>query len=953
MRDGNDCLRGCATAVSTMSVSGTHDHHLVILSVAVAIFASFTALSLAGRIRASQGRVRSMWLAAASVALGGGIWSMHFVAMLAFGMPGMAMSYDLVPTFASLAIAIAFTWAGFAAFDWQQVFPRRIAISGGLIATGVVAMHYLGMAAMRMPAALRYDWRWVAISIAVALVAATTAMWLASRDQQIGRRLLAAVVMGAAISGMHYSGMYAADFAMMSHVDEARGGASFGQTYLALAISLITVFILLLSLGAAQLERMFRRAERREARIALRLKVADILRGEDAEAALQDVATLLGEHFGVVRAGFGDLDPVEDIFDYRMCWTDGVVPPLMGRFPAAAFGVKIVAALNAGETVAIEDILTSPLSDEIRTRETAKGVDTRAILVVPFVRQGRLRTIVYLNDRHPRSWRADDVAFMEEMAERIRLVIERVAVEEQLRELNATLEARVEARNHELQQAEAARRDVDALYRAYFENTPDPLFVVGAEPDGGFIVEQINPAHEVGVGFKLEEIRGKRVDDFLPPEVATRVIESYRHTAETGEIHRYREVFTLDGEPQHWDTTLVPLRDAGGRVVKVLGSSRNVTAQVAAEEALRQSQKMEAMGQLTGGVAHDFNNLLTPILGVLDRLHQKGMGDERDQRLVAGALQSAERARTLVQRLLSFARRQPLQPVPTDVAELARGMIQLISSTIGGHIEVLLEVEPALPAALADPNQLEMALLNLSVNARDAMPHGGTLRISVTETSVEPDVPGDLSPGTYVCLRVSDTGIGMDDETRRRAAEPFFSTKGVGQGTGLGLSMAHGLAAQLGGALTIDSAPGQGTQICIWLPATALPLRTPCQAGPREVTLGGGTVLLVDDEDVVRESAAQMLVDLGFNVTAATSAVEAWALIEQGATPHILITDHVMPAMTGTELAHAVRQRFPAVRILIVSGYAEETGIDPELPRLTKPFVQSDLAMALAKLAAS
>lgn len=934
-----------------MSMSGTHDYHLVMLSVAVATLASFTALSLANRIRASAGRARNIWLAAAAVTLGGGIWSMHFVAMLAFSMPGMAINYDLLPTFASLAIAIAFTAAGLAAFNWQRVSPRRIAVSGLLIATGVVTMHYLGMAAMRMPAALSYDWRWVAISVIVALVAATAAMWLASRDQRTGRRWLAAVVMGAAISGMHYSGMYAADFVMASRVDEARGVASFGQAYLAIAISCITVFILLLSLGAAQLERIFRRAARREARIALRLKVADILRGDDAEEALQHVATLLGEHFGVVRAGFGDLDEVEDIFDYRVCWTNGAAPPLIGQFPAAAFGVKIVAALNAGDTVAIEDLFTSPLSDETRTRETARDVDTRAILVVPFVREGRLRTIVYLNDRQPRRWRADEISFMEEIAERIRLVIERLAVEDQLRELNATLEARVETRTRELQQAEAARRDVDALYRAYFENTPDPLFVVGVEPDGSFVVEQINPAHEAGVGFKLEEIRGKRVDDFLPSDVAARVIQSYRHAVDTGEIYHYREIFALNGEPQYWDTTLVPLRGPDARIVKVIGSSRNVTAQVGAEEALRQSQKMEAMGQLTGGVAHDFNNLLTPIMGALDRLNQKGLGDERDRRLVGGALQSAERARTLVQRLLSFARRQPLQPVPTDVGELARGMIELVSSTIGAQVQVQFDAEPGLPAALADPNQLEMALLNLSVNARDAMPDGGTLRISVTRAEAEPDASDGLASGTYICLRVADTGIGMDEETRRRAVEPFFSTKGVGRGTGLGLSMAHGLAAQLGGALTIDSAPGEGTKICLWLPATALPLQPPQQAKPSAPAPGGGAVLLVDDEDAVRESAAQMLADLGYTVTTSASAVEALSLIEQGLSPSLLITDHVMPGMTGTELAHAVRQRLDAVRILVISGYAEETGIDPDLPRLTKPFLQADLAAALADLA--
>jgi signal transduction histidine kinase len=239
-----------------------------------------------------------------------------------------------------------------------------------------------------------------------------------------------------------------------------------------------------------------------------------------------------------------------------------------------------------------------------------------------------------------------------------------------------------------------------------------------------------------------------------------------------------------------------------------------------AEDALRQSQKMEAMGSLTGGVAHDFNNLLTPIVGALDLLQRKGVGGERAQRLIAGAIHSADRAKTLVQRLLAFARRQPLQPVAVDIAGLVEGMAELLASTTGPQVHVVVDVAKDLPPANADPNQLEMALLNLGVNARDAMPDGGTLRISATRDSVRAP-RGTLKLGHYVRLSVADTGFGMDEATLARAAEPFFSTKGVGKGTGLGLSMAHGLAAQLGGALTIQSRQGAGTNIELWLPISA------------------------------------------------------------------------------------------------------------------------------------
>ncbi|MCP3732505.1 ATP-binding protein [Sphingomonas sp. MG17] len=932
-------------------MTGTHDDYLVALSILVAIFSSFTALSLASRIRATQQPARRFWLWAAVIALGGGIWSMHFVAMLAFTMPTMPISYDLALTLLSLALAIGFTGAGFATFNWQQVSNGRIAVAGLLIGTGIVAMHYVGMAAMRMRATLSYDWRWVLLSILIALIVAIAAIWLASREQRTNQRLAAAVVMGAAIAGMHYTGLHAAIFSAADHIDAAKSVAGVGQTYFAVAISLVTVFILLLSLGAAQIEHMLQRAARREARIALRLKIADSLRGATTEGALHEVAALMGTHFGVTRAGFGDLDPLEDKFDYRICWTDGLVPPLLGQFPAAAFGVKIVAALNAGQTVVIDDLAAASLSDEARTQATAQEVDTRAILVVPFVRDGRLRTIAYMNDRRPRQWRPDEVTFMEETAERVRLVIERLAVEDQLRELNASLEARVEARTQEVARAEAARREADALQRAYFQNTPDPLFVVAVQPDGSFTAEQINPAHEIGVGFKLEEIKGKRVEEFLPPEAAARVLETYRHVVATGDIYHYRDTFRIAGEPQYWDTTLVPLLDEQGHVTRIIGSSRNVTRQVTAEEALRQSQKMEAMGQLTGGVAHDFNNLLTPILGALDRLQHKGLGDDRDRRLIAGALQSAERARTLVQRLLSFARRQPLQPAAVDVSALASGMVELISSTIGPQIKVTVEAPAALPAALADPNQLEMALLNLSVNARDAMPDGGNLHISVSAAMVGESEPSSLAPGQYICVSVADTGTGMDEETLARAVEPFFSTKGVGRGTGLGLSMAHGLAAQLGGALTLKSMVGSGTEVQLWLPQSE---RTTPAAEDVAPEIGdappAGIALLVDDEELVRESAAQMLSDLGYDVSQAGSAIEAWQMIEQGLVPDLLVSDHLMPDMTGTQLALRVRERLPGTRLLIISGYADAAGIDPQLARLTKPFRQADLASILREI---
>jgi PAS domain S-box-containing protein len=371
----------------------------------------------------------------------------------------------------------------------------------------------------------------------------------------------------------------------------------------------------------------------------------------------------------------------------------------------------------------------------------------------------------------------------------------------------------------------------------------------------------------------------------------------------------------------------------------------------AAQEQLRQSQKLEAMGQLTGGVAHDFNNLLTPIIGSLDMLVRRGVGSERERRLIDGALQSAERAKTLVQRLLAFARRQPLQPISVKIPKLVESMVSLISSTLGPTIDVRVELAPELPPAKADPNQLEMALLNLAVNARDAMPGGGELTIRAKRETLRQPHSSGLVPGEYVLLCVVDTGTGMDEETLRRAIEPFFSTKGVGKGTGLGLSMVHGLAAQLGGGLTIESAPSKGTAIELWLPISTAPANEEERAAestPQRVKRG--VALLVDDEALVRMSTADMLTDLGFEVVEADTGEDALRLLRSSTSPDLLVTDHLMPGMTGVELAKEVLAIKPDLPVLVVSGYAEVDGIAPELPRLTKPFRNAELAASIAAL---
>jgi PAS domain S-box-containing protein len=391
------------------------------------------------------------------------------------------------------------------------------------------------------------------------------------------------------------------------------------------------------------------------------------------------------------------------------------------------------------------------------------------------------------------------------------------------------------------------------------------------------------------------------------------------------------------------------------RTAQVQHAHDELVAQIAererTEEQLRHMQKVESIGELTGGVAHDFNNLLTAVIGNLELLKKRvALGPSVD-RLIDGALQGAQRGAALTQRLLAFARRQPLEPRPVDLARLVGGMANLLRRSIGPTIEMTLDLPDALPAVQIDANQIELALLNLAVNARDAMPDGGTVRISLHRCSTERTA--DLAAGDYVCLRVSDSGSGMDADTVKRAIEPFFSTKGVGKGTGLGLSMVHGVALQLKGALRLDSTPGRGTTAELWLPlSTEQVVDAPADAEkPRN--LRGATLLLVDDDFLINLSTKALLEDLGHTVIEANSGAGALEVLRTEKPIDLMITDYAMPGMTGVQLAEAARGLRPDLPILLATGYAElPVGSVPDLPRLSKPYHQRQLAEHITALVA-
>ncbi|MCB5177680.1 MULTISPECIES: MHYT domain-containing protein [Microvirga] len=749
-----------------MTHSGTHDDVLVWLSVLIATAASYTALDLAGRIRAAGGWAKHAWLATAALAMGGGIWAMHFVAMLAFSIPDVGVNYDVGLTAISFVLPIFVTAIGFYVVNQANAGLKTVLLSGIFVGLGIVGMHYTGMAAMRMAADLSYEALWVAVSILIAIGASTIALWLAFRNVGPTQKLLASAAMGLAISGMHYASMQGAVFTLHSAVDEAHGYASLSQTNLALAVSATTFLILFLALIAAMFDRRFAYFSEREAK---------------------------------------------------------------------------------------------------------------------------------------------------------------------------------------------ALRESEERFRILYSKTPLPLHSLNAEG----VIEHVSDTWLDLLGYRREEVLGRPITDFMTEESVRRRSQTHWPALlATGELKdvEYRLV-TKDGRILDVLLSSRVERDSEGRFNYVLGGIVDVTARRRAEEALRQAQKMEAVGALTGGVAHDFNNLLAVVLGNLDLLRSRLPDDPKARRLLDSAIQGAERGATLTQRMLAFARQQDLKTQVVDVPDLVKEMADLLQRSIGPMVQIETRFPLNLPRVHVDANQLELALLNLAVNARDAMPGGGTITVSGREETVRPGDHGNLLPGNYVCLSVADTGEGMDETTLRRAMEPFFTTKGVGKGTGLGLSMVHGLAAQSGGCLVLSSRKGEGTTAEIWLPAAEaqLPGKPQASAGTTASNSGRGgaskplAILVVDDDILVLQNTAAMLEDLGHAVIEATSGEEALARLRQGAAVDLIITDQAMPRMTGVQLAEKVRAQWPQVPIVLATGYADlPAGADAGLVRLNKPFRQDALIRAIS-----
>lgn len=735
----------------------TYNTALVSLSILIAIAGSFTALDLASRTRASVGWMQHAWLCAAALCMGGSIWSMHFVGMLAFGMPGMEIQYDLALTLWSLVVPIAVTAISFFAVGTQGLGRRTLGIGGLFMGLGIGAMHYMGMAAMTMHAELSYDPLWVIISFIIAIGAATVALWLSARGRRLLLQAISAMAMGFAVAGMHYSAMAGARFTPMDDAMPAASGSGLDLLTLALSVAGSTFIVLFFGLAASMHDRRMATISEREA---------------------------------------------------------------------------------------------------------------------------------------------------------------------------------------------AALRQSEERFRELYSKTPLPLHSLDEEGR----LESVSDAWLVLIGHRREDVIGRPLINFMTEHSARQMLSrDWPLLLETGEC--LNAEYRLVARAGVFIDVLASTRiEQTTRGALIMGGLVNITERRHVEAALHQAQKMEAIGKLTGGIAHDFNNLLAVVGGNLELLRKRLPNDmTRANTLIDNALLATQRGSSLVQRMLAFGRRQELKPNSVELSDVVSNIRELLQRSIEPHITIETRFPLSLPPAYVDASQLEMVLISLVGNARDAMSAGGTICIEGQLRTFRP--PEQHSTQEFVALIVRDDGTGMSPEILARATEPFFTTKGPGKGTGLGLSMAHGLAEQSGGRLMIESDPGKGTTVELWLPlgvSASVPTPSPEVTNEPTVTsVSALSILVVDDDPLVLANTAELLEDLGHRVTAVNGGEAALTILRQHGTFDILVTDQMMPGMTGTQLAKIAKSERPNLPVLLVSGYAELSDEGRSLNTLAKPYTQHSLSVAI------
>jgi len=870
-------------------LTGSYDYRLVALSVFISILAGYAALDLAERIDSANGWMRPTWLYAGATAMGIGVWAMHYVGMVAFQLP-VSVQYDWPTVLLSLFTAIFA--AGLALFLVSRpTMGLRVTAAGSLfMGAGIAGMHYIGMEAMRFPAMCVYSPGVVVLSVVLAIVISFVALQLAfARKSELGHWGWRKVLSGL-ILGLAIPAMHYVGVAAVTIVPDATLNAGLQHAYSITPFSLAVISIATLVI----------------------LSHVCIISSVNRRFALQ--GKLLAQSEMRLRTTFDKL-------------TEGIVVFDMERNI-----IHINSAANRILGLTTESIPFNAVRDEFELL-TLSGE------LLP-----------------PEQWpsaRALRGDFVENYEVEIRSdpsnkgTIVEVRTAPVNNKFGATVQVILTLREiSDRKRLDEARGHLAAIV----ESSRDAI--IGKDLQG--TVTSWNKGAEQIFGYAAQEMIGQPVSRLLPPgheDDEAGILEKLRQgeTIEQLETVRRRK----DGRLIQVSLMISPIRDARGKIVGASKIARDITEKKLLERQLRQSQKMEAIGQLTGGIAHDFNNLLGIVIGNLDLLERQVAGNDAALRRVQVAQKAAARGADLTRRLLSLASNMELNPAPLKLDDAIREMVELASRALGPEIKIQTSFDSALPAVYADAGGLESALLNLAVNARDAMPRGGSLTLTTRLANLDASYPavhtGDLAADSYACVSVTDTGHGMSQETQERAFEPFFTTKSREKGTGLGLAMVYAFAKNSGGTARIYSEQGYGTTVSIYLPLADTPSQpaTEQQETHGETTLSG-TVLVVDDEADLLEIANAYLTDMGYTVIQAGNGASALEAVARLGHIDLIVTDVIMPGgMNGMELAQRVLQLSPDTRVIFSSGFPadaleEKSGRPVEGPILRKPYQRAE-----------
>jgi PAS domain S-box-containing protein len=967
-----------------------YDSLLVVASYWMGALGSYAALLIGEHLRAASDDKRSgIWLLAGAIAMGLGVWSMHFLAMLAARLP-IPVTYDVTVTGMSMLPAAIAGAVCLSVLRRNDVSAGKIILAGITMGAGIGVMHYVGMAAMRLNADMLYDLGRFLLSVVVAAVLATASLYMLVATRKLRRPsksislLASALIMGSAITAMHYTGMWAVYF---FPADSATSVGAMSTNGLALAVGMVATAIIGLIIAASAVERHLDDVRTKaDVNLSRLMATVDnipegfILFDESRRAVVwnQVFEEMLPESRGLLKAGttYDEMFQRQSLGKERQL-SDGrwvkVTESATESGKRAVLWSDITELKRAEEAVRrsearlkhaqriakIGDWEWDIVNDEMRWSDELYRVLGETPETFGPTRENHKRKI-HPDDRElAAAAEARALAGQELYAAEYRIVLS----DGTQRTIQSQGEVTVDAEGRAIRMAgtvqditerksiDEALRKSEQKYRTIIDTAQEGIWLLDTEA----VITYVNPRMAEILGYAPDEIVGRAISDFMHEHVpgqTARNMERCRSGTTDQSDFRLRHKAGLDV----WvSIAATPMTDETGKFAGTLGMVADTTERRQLEEQLRQLQKMEAVGQLTGGIAHDFNNLLTVVVGNLQLVEESCENDAALLAQTRAALDAALRGAELTRRLLAFSRRQLLAPKVIDINDLVANLEPLLHRTLGEYISIEKKLHGDLWQTEIDPSQLESAVVNLAVNARDAMPNGGKLTIETGNVSLDEGYAGshaDVSPGEYVLLVVSDSGTGIPKEALGRVFDPFFTTKEIGKGTGLGLSMVYGFVKQSKGNIKIYSEEGHGTTVKLYLPRTRSDTDSMSASSTRRPQILGGseTILLVEDDAGVRQIGVALLTGLGYRVLESGSGPEALALLNQHHDVDLLFTDMVMPGgMTGAELAVRARQRNRKLKVLYTSGYTDTVNLDSGLLQngdqmLNKPYQKRELA---------